>query len=169
MKGWGANIRGQYIKKRRELTAELADLESLEEDNSLKDEQLLRRGHIQNELLELMEKEEEYWHQKASEKWLLHGDNNTEYFHRIANGRKRKKTIFSLQHDQDTIQGTPDLLKHATEFYKYLFGPVQQVNMRLRDNVWETEEQLSDLDRDELDRDFSDEEVKQVIDSMEKK
>ena len=41
--------------------------------------------------------------------------------------------------------------------------------MRLRDNVWETEEQLSDLDRDELDRDFSDEEVKQVIDSMEKK
>ena len=93
MKGWGANIRGQDIKKRRELTAELADLESLEEDNSLTDEQLLRRGHIQNELLELMEKEEEYWHQKASEKWLLHGDNNTEYFHRIANGRKRKKTF----------------------------------------------------------------------------
>ena len=40
--------------------------------------------------------------------------------------------------------------------------------MRLRDNAWGTEEQLSDLDRDEMDRDFFEEEVKQVIDSMEK-
>ena len=58
---------------------------------------------------------------------------------------KEKKSIFSLQHDQETIQGTPDLLLHATDFYKNLFGPAHNVDIRLTDDIWGPEEQLSHL------------------------
>lgn len=36
--------------------------------------------------LELLDKEETYWFNRYHEQWLLKGDSNTSYFHRIANG-----------------------------------------------------------------------------------
>jgi hypothetical protein len=68
----------------------------------------------------------------------------------------------------ETVQGTPDLLAHATSFYKDLFGPQQMSQARLSDDVWSDSECLNDADRRELDLPFSDEVVKDVIDQMEK-
>jgi hypothetical protein len=45
------------------------------------------------------------------------------FFHRMANGRKRKFTIFSLKNGDTTIMGDAELLAHATDYYKDLFGP----------------------------------------------
>lgn len=83
---------------------------------------------------------------------MLRGDKNTEYFHRIVNGRKSKKLIFSLKHEQDVIQGTPDLLKQATAFYKDLLGPVVGFTTRLADNNWVVGEVLNNNDRREMDK-----------------
>jgi hypothetical protein len=68
--------------------------------------------------MKIYEEEELYWFRRSSEKWLLEGDNNTAYFHRVANGRRRKNTMYSLKKDDIHIQGTADLLVHATEYYK---------------------------------------------------
>jgi hypothetical protein len=38
-----------------------------------------------------MEEKEIYWQQRGGEKWILDGDNNTDFFHLAANGRQRKK------------------------------------------------------------------------------
>jgi Skp family chaperone for outer membrane proteins len=88
------------------------------------------------------------------------GDNNTEFFHRVANGQRGKKTIISLQNGEEIIQGTEDLLRHATGFYKNLFEPHNSSNTRLRDDIWSEEEKLNDLDRRELDKEFTDEKIK---------
>jgi hypothetical protein len=53
---------------------------------------------------------------------MLKGDNNTDCFHKVANGKKRKQTIFSLNDGDKRIVGDDDLLKHATKYYKKLFG-----------------------------------------------
>jgi hypothetical protein len=42
------------------------------------------------ELYNILDEEELVWFKRSHEAWLLKGDNNTEHFHRIANGRKRK-------------------------------------------------------------------------------
>jgi hypothetical protein len=125
LKGWGANIRGRDINKKKELTQELVELEAVEETMNLSFDQAKRKCKVQEELLLIYEKDEDFWKQRSREQWLLKGDNNTEYFHRCANGQKRKRTIFSLQNGLETVQGTPDLLAHATSFYKDLFGPQQ--------------------------------------------
>jgi hypothetical protein len=79
-----------------------------------------------------------------------------------------KELFFSLQNGDELIQGTPDLLNHATAFYKNLFGPQLSCCTRLRDEIWSDEEKLSDIDRVDMDREFTEEEVKNVIDQMEK-
>jgi hypothetical protein len=77
------------------LKGELEILEKEEEVRSLDADKLNRKTFIQSELLRLLEEEESYWHKRSNNMWLLKGDNNTAFFHRVANGKKRK-TLFSL-------------------------------------------------------------------------
>jgi hypothetical protein len=65
---------------------------------------MIERVNTTGELMKILEEEELYWYKRAHEKWLYEGahekwlyegDGNTEFFHRVANGRKRKNTIFS--------------------------------------------------------------------------
>jgi hypothetical protein len=65
----------------------------------------------------------------------LKGGNNTEYFHRVANDRKRKQTICSLQNGVTVVKGTDELLKLATEYYKALFGPGEGNNFEISDSL----------------------------------
>ena len=48
---------------------------------------------------------------------ILLGDNNTKFFHHIANGKHRKKWIFSLDQDDGRIEGQEDLKAYITNFY----------------------------------------------------
>jgi hypothetical protein len=60
--------------------------------------------------------------------------------------------MFSLQNGTELVQGTEDLLAHATSFYKELFGPQQMSTTRLAADIWSVEECLNDSDRIELDK-----------------
>jgi mannosylglycoprotein endo-beta-mannosidase len=80
-------------KKRNYISEELVQIESLEEAGTLNFEQLARKVWLLKEYLLLLDQEESYWVNRCHENWLLKGDNNTSYFHKIANGRKRKKIM----------------------------------------------------------------------------
>jgi hypothetical protein len=66
------------------------------------------------------------------------------------------------------IHGDEELIKHSTNFYKTLFGPVEDKGVRLNGDIWNNDEKLSDTDRENLSSRFKEEEVKNVVDQMEK-
>jgi len=123
LKGWSQNIKGHRRKEKNDLQNELLFIEILEEDNSLSAKLLQRKTDIQTELLKMLAEEEQFWHKRSNSKWLLKGDNNTEFFHRGANGKKRKNRILSLTQDNLPIEGDEEILDHATQYYKQPFGP----------------------------------------------
>jgi len=90
-KGWGFNLQGERKKRKQMIQTEIYNMEIEEENGPLSSSQLMRRADLKCELLSILEEEELYWFKRSHETWLHKGDNNTEYFHRIANGRKRKK------------------------------------------------------------------------------
>lgn len=90
-------------------------MEEEEEQGQLTYNQLLLRSNITCELLKILEEEELYWFKRSHETWLHKGDINTDYFHKVANGRKWKNTIFSLMDENQMIQGDKELLEHATK------------------------------------------------------
>jgi hypothetical protein len=90
--------------------------------------------------MKILDEEEMYWYKRSHENWLLKGDNNTSFFHRIANGKKRKQTIYSLQDGDVNISGDENLLKHATEYYKCLFGPGTGDALTLDPDLWPDED-----------------------------
>ena len=52
----------------------------------------------------------------------------------VANGKKRKKRIFSLDHEHGKIEGQENLKNFITDFYKQLFGPPEVNNFSLEDS-----------------------------------
>ena len=74
-------------------------------------------------LKELLREEELKWALRAKVRKVFQGDANTQFFHMIANGKHRKKSIFQLEQDEGTVLGRENLKLYITEYYKQLFGP----------------------------------------------
>lgn len=168
LKGWGHNIRGQANKLKKDLSEELQDIEELEEIQPLQVDPLAMRGDINSALFELYDDEEEFRRRKSGENWLHKGDNNTIYFHRIANSRRRKNVILSLHQGEEVKQGTTNLVNHATDFYKSLFGRADGFQCHLRGEMWGDGERLTVEEQTVLDMPFGEDEIKGIIDSMER-
>jgi hypothetical protein len=94
---------------------------------------------------------------------------NTILFHECANGRHKKTTIISLEKDGAVIEGEQNLLDHATEYYKELFGPELENDFRLDPKIWEGCAKLSDDDNRILCQPFSEAKIKTALFQMEKK
>ena len=92
--GWGFHIQGEKRKRKKDLQDSLAELEAQEELATLSFSQMMEKSNLLCELMGILEEEELYWFKRSHETWLHKGDNNTDYFHRIANGRKRKIPFF---------------------------------------------------------------------------
>ena len=127
-----------------------------------------KKTHLITELLKLNEEEEIYWQQRSHDKQLKEGDRNTEYFHRMANGRKRRNLIISMEDEGRTIEGDAELLAHATDYYKNLFGPEIGNSFPLDPALWQEEEKVNMEENDMLPQPFSEEEIRFALFSMEK-
>ena len=104
-----------------------------------------------------------FWRSRTSEKWLLQGDSNTAFFHKVANGRKRKNTMYTLQDGEIQTEGTENLLQHATSSYKNLFGQGEGNLISFAADSWLESEKLSDIDNYCLDAPFLEKEVKMQL------
>jgi len=124
---------------------------------------------VQKQILEILSEEELYWCKRAHSTWLLEGDNNTKFFHRVANGSKRKHIIMSLMDGDNIIEGDSDLIMHATDYYKNLFGPAPGNAFPLNVGLWENNEKVSETDNVELTKPFSETEVKEPLFQTKKK
>lgn len=75
----------------------------------LKELELEEPAQSRDHLTKLLREEEIKYYQHAKVKDVLLGDNNTRYFQMVANGKHRKKRIFSLDDDSGKIKGQANL------------------------------------------------------------
>ena len=87
-------MRGDFRRKKDRLLHRIREIDDLENLGYSYQEHDLERNQLELELEELLQEEELYWQQRGGEKWILEWDNNTNFFHLSANGRRRKKNPF---------------------------------------------------------------------------
>lgn len=63
-----------------------------------------------------MREEEIKWFQREKITRMLKEDNNTKYFHMIANGKHRKTRIFRLEQEEGIIEGEENLKRYIKSF-----------------------------------------------------
>jgi hypothetical protein len=67
--------------------------------------------------------------QRARDKFMLDGDENSKYFHLLAKCKRRKLKIMTLCHEDKVAQDEIEINQLATSFYKSLFGPSQETSI----------------------------------------
>jgi hypothetical protein len=97
---------------------------------------------------------------------VLLGDNNTKYFQMIANGKHRKKRIFSLDHENGKIEGQENLKNYITSFYKGLFEEPEQNSFKLDPNRIEDIVQVTNEENTFQIAPFSEDEIKNIFFEM---
>jgi hypothetical protein len=118
-----------------------------------------------SENLKSLEQKKLYWYERSHETWLLKSDTNTSYFHKCANGRKRKNNIISLESEGQMIEGDENILKHATDYYTNLFGPPIDSDVQMDPNIWASIPRVSVSENDDLCKPFSEQEIKNALDA----
>jgi mannosylglycoprotein endo-beta-mannosidase len=94
------------------------------------------------------------------------GDVNTSFFHSLANGRRKRKPILSLEDGQRTISDSDELKVHITQFYKNLFGCEPDPVVHLNGDFWSDGDRVCADDNVVLTQPFSDEEIEFAIKDM---
>ncbi|XP_074374021.1 uncharacterized protein LOC141714399 [Apium graveolens] len=123
-----------------------------------------RYNKVRWEFLNLLEKQEVYWKQRAKQHWLREGDKNTRFFHRFASTRRKNNKLERIKNAEGEWQETKEGVHGViTEYFTDLF---QARNVDGCLSEYEQVNILSDEENRELIADISVTEVKTVVFSM---
>jgi hypothetical protein len=100
---------------------------------------------------------------------VLDGCCRDKFFHGVANGTRRKCSIFSLEAEEGGISDPVELRKHIEGYYKMLFGSEERGLMRLHEDMWGDSRSLSVEEADSLRKPFSEAEIKKCFEGDELK
>ena len=154
-------------KEKQQLISLLEAIDKKAGSNSLSDNEIHMKHYLKERLVHLLREEEIKWYERAKVKTLLQGDNNTHFFHLVANGKHRKQHIFRLEQENGIIVGDNNLKNYITNYYKNLFGQPEANNFSLVESRIEDIPQVSAEKNIRLTSPFTEEEVKQTVFQME--
>jgi hypothetical protein len=166
LRGWAKNMSGAYKKEKQELLRKAEELDKKAESQLLSQQEWDLKQSIGDRISQLLREEEIRWAQRAKTTKTLKGDNNTRYFHMVANGKRRKTKITKLEQEDGVVEGEEELTKYITNYYKGLFGKAEGDSLSMNESMVEDIPQVSPLERELLEEEFSEKEVREAIFGM---
>jgi mannosylglycoprotein endo-beta-mannosidase len=127
LSGWARHTAGILKKEKLCLSAIIDDLEALAEVRLLSSDEIELKIQSNAQITSILREEELKWYQCSKAQFILEGDSNTRYFHAIADGHHKRKSIQSLVQDEGWIESHEQLKSYITNYYKNLFGPPEEV------------------------------------------
>ncbi|RVX04974.1 hypothetical protein CK203_019305 [Vitis vinifera] len=156
LKKWNKETIGNVSVRKDAAWAELNHWDSLERLGSLSEEEKSNQQIARDEFSHCAILEEISWRQKSRALWLKEGDNNTKFFHRMANARRRGNFISSLTVRGVRLEKEEELKEGIGSYFKSLFEEPQVRRPDVETGFFKT---LDSLDNESLEGHFSEEEV----------
>ena len=144
--------------------SELLGLDVKEELLGLSHEEQSHRTQVKGDIEVLATMEETFWRQKSCALYVKEGDNNTHFFHRLANSHRIATHFRNIEVDGVLYENESVVSSQVVQFYQDLYTET---------DVWHpTVDELDfacirEDERLSLEREFSKEEVTQVLTKME--
>jgi mannosylglycoprotein endo-beta-mannosidase len=167
LRGWATHTAGTYKKEKKRLLSLLENLDKKAETTTLSDQEIHLKHFLKERLVLLLREEELKWYERAKVKTLLEGDDNTRFFHLVANGKHRKQHIYKLENDQGVMIGDELIKSHIIRYYKGLFGSPKVAGISLEESQISDIPQVSQEENEILTREFTESEVREAVFQME--
>ncbi|KAK1314858.1 hypothetical protein QJS10_CPA06g01033 [Acorus calamus] len=101
LKRWRRVTKAQRKVAKTEVANAIAILDALEECGLMEEREHEEWGSLKESMMGLLSMEEAEWRLRSRATWLKEGDNNTAFFHKIANQRRRKNRIGAVKVGQE--------------------------------------------------------------------
>jgi hypothetical protein len=160
LKRWNYHVFGNVNVKQQQLFCELEVLNSKEMQGGLSSTERDLRGSLLLELDKLAHFEKTSWRQKSRVLWLKEGDNNTKFFHKIANSNKRRNLMEKLEVDGILYSEDSIIRDKAVQFYENLYTETEEWRPFVDDLPFS---RIDETDRSLLDSRFERDEILQVV------
>lgn len=73
--------------------------------------------------------EDIHWNQKAKCKWIKEGNKNTKFFHRVANGKRRKSIISKLYIEGELVEDMEKIKEETICYYLKLYSKERESSL----------------------------------------
>ncbi len=118
---WNRETFGDVHYRKSYQMGEVLRFDVKEGSNGLTDEEVLLREEHKCEAVQLAHLEETSWRQKSRVLWLQEGDNNTKFFHRMANSNRRRNYVNGLEVDGVYHEEKEEVKQQIVQFYSSLY------------------------------------------------
>ena len=164
LKKWNKEEFGDLAFRKKNLLTELMGLETREEMLGLSNEEHIRRIQLKGDIEQLASLEEISWRQKTRALYVKEGDNNTQFFHKLANSHRNANFIKRIEVDGVLYEDESDVHSQLVLFYQGQYEETElgRSTMDGLDFACIVEEE-----RLTLEKEFTKEDVIQVLREME--
>ncbi|KAJ3676138.1 hypothetical protein LUZ60_003550 [Juncus effusus] len=167
LQSWAKNELGNQNTQLANAKNVLKHLDTTEESRALSSDELKFRIELRKSIHQTANQLEIRWQQRASCNWLKLGDKNTKYFHAVASARRMRNAIYSLNVNDTIITDQKVIKQTFLHAYKLSLGApsasTSNVDLsRLVDSCTST------VDFSTLCREFGSDEIKKVINNLQK-
>jgi hypothetical protein len=121
LKVWNKEVFGDMGLKRQQLECELQALDEKESLSSLTSAERLIREDCRAELESVAHLEETSWRQKFRVLWLKEDDNNTKFFHKLANSHRRSNYMEKVELHGVVYEEETEVREKVVHFYESLY------------------------------------------------
>ncbi|RVW69351.1 Transposon TX1 uncharacterized 149 kDa protein [Vitis vinifera] len=166
VKEWNKLSFGELNEKKKSILKDLANFDAIEQDGGLTSELLDQRALRKGELEELILREEIHWRQKARVKWVKEGDCNSKFFHKVANGRRNRKYIKTLENERGLVLNNAEsITKEILLYFEKLYANPIGESWSIEGLDWSP---ISEESAISLDAPFTEEEISKAIFQMDR-
>ena len=96
---WNRREFGNVVRQKKQLLEELKTLDAKEGDFGLFDGEKCHKAELRSQVEHLLSLEKISWRQKSRMLCIKEGDNNTKFFHKMANSHRRFNHLRTLEVD----------------------------------------------------------------------
>lgn len=119
---------------------------------------------LKERLRSVLDDEASLWRTRAKQHWLRGGDNNTKFYHSIANGRRRANMIGVLNDNGRLYQSEDDKKDHFYQYFKERYSTEATAPHTFGDwSMLFSSNRVSESLRRRLSEKFSVEEIKEAV------
>ena len=124
LKIWNKEVFGDVGLKKKCVMDDILKLEEKEFRGGLSDEKHLQRDHLKADWDLLAHLNEVSWSQKSQILWLREGDNNTKFFHKMANSNKRRNRVQVIEVDGISLMKK---LISRSKWFDFILSSIRKV------------------------------------------
>ena len=121
LKIWNKEVFGDVGLRKKEVMAEIGKLDEQEFQGVISDEDRVQRDQLRAEWDSLAHLDEISWRQKSRILWLREGDNNTKFFHKMANSNRRRNRVQVIEVDGVSYEDEAEIREQMVSFYTNLY------------------------------------------------